>query len=156
MKRLLALFLLSASVGLAEQATLAANTVLRTADSLVILKAGTVVQILAHNEKTVSVKVGAKTGLIPATALQQVADDNDMMSAPQTHVAAPAPAPTLSPAPAAAPATADATPAHVPGTPVIPHNAQSMYGKMVEKAADAAGSHEKTLVQPTDEILGGK
>ena len=154
MKRLIALFLLSASVGFAEQATLAVNTVLRTADSLVILKAGTVVQILARNEKTASVKAGSQTGRIPLSALQQVAEDNDMMSAPQTHVAASTPAPA--PSPAAAPATADATPAHVPGTPVIPHNAKSMYGKMVEKAADAAASHEKTLVDPTDEILGGK
>ena len=31
-----------------------------------------------------------------------------------------------------------------------------MYGKAVEKAAAAAGNHEKNLVQPTDEILGGK
>jgi hypothetical protein len=154
MKRLIALLLLSASVGFAEQATLSANTVLRTADSLVILKAGTVVQILARNEKTVSVKVGNKTGLIAVSALQQVADDNDMMSAPQTHVAASAAAPT--PAPAPAPVAADTTPTHTPGTQVIPHNAQSMYGKMVEKAANAAGSHEKTLVQPTDEILDGK
>jgi len=31
-----------------------------------------------------------------------------------------------------------------------------MSGMMVEKAAAAADSHEKTLVQPADEILGGK
>jgi hypothetical protein len=31
-----------------------------------------------------------------------------------------------------------------------------MYGKMVEKARDNAGSHEKNLVDPADEVLGGK
>lgn len=156
MKLILTLLLLSAGPAFAEEATLNANTVLRTSDSLVILKAGTVVKVLARNDKTVTVRAGDRTGKIPWSALETYSDA-DMMSAPAPHkvVSAPAPAPVVI---AAAPTpVADGTPPpHVPGTQVIPHNAQSTYGKMVEKAAGAAASHEKTLVSPTDEILGGK
>lgn len=153
MKRLLALLLLSASAAFAaEQATLSANTVMRTGNSLVILKAGTVVQILAHNDKTVTVKAGDKTGSIPWAALV-TDEDQDMMSAPKKPAPAPAPAPTApAPAPVAAAAPAPASAA----TQAKPHKAQTMYGKAVEKAANTAASHEKTLVQPTDEILDGK
>ncbi len=145
MKLLFALLCLSAGAALAEDATLVANTVLRTAHSLVILKAGTTVQVLARNDKTVTIKSGDKTGQIPVSALEAYSDA-DMMSAPRTAPVTPPPAPapvaaTL-PAPAAAPAE--------------PRKAQTMYGKAVEKARDNAASHEKTLVQPTDEILGGK
>jgi hypothetical protein len=151
MKRLVALLLLSATAALAEQATLATNTVLRTADSLVILKAGTIVQVLSHHDKKVTVKANGQTGQIAASALEsETFSAADMMSAPRTEPpaapAAPAPvnevAATPTPAPSAAPA------AHRP--------AQTMYGKMVEKAADAAASHEKAMVSPTDEVLGGK
>ena len=135
MKLLLALLCLAASTAWAEQATLAANTVLRTANSLVILKAGTTVQVLARNDKTVTVKYGDKTGQISSSALESFSDA-DMMSAPRTAPVAPAPAPAP--------------------TPAEPRKAQTMYGKAVEKAAAAAGTHEKTLVEPTDEILGGK
>jgi len=146
MKRLLLLLLLSATAAFAgEQATLAANTVLRTGNSLVILKAGTVVQILTRNDKTVTVRAGDKTGLIPWAAL---VTDEDMMSAPTK----PAPAATPAPTPVAAVAPAPAPAA----TPAKPRQAQSMYGKAVEKAAAAAATHEKTAVQPTDEILDGK
>ena len=146
MKILLALLCLSASTALAEQATLATNTVLRTADSLVILKAGTTVQVLARNDKIVTVKAGGKTGQISSSALEAYSDA-DMMSAPRTA--------PVAPAPEARAAVATAAPAPA-ATPAEPRKAQTMYGKAVEKAAAAAGSHEKTLVQPADEILGGK
>jgi hypothetical protein len=152
MKLLFALLCFSAATVFAEEATLSANTVLRTPNSLVILKAGTTVQILARNDKTVTVKSGDKIGRIPWSALESYSDA-DMMSAPRKAVAAPAPVTAV---PAPAPASPGTPPAHVPGTQVIPHNAQSTYGKMVEKAANAADSHEKALVNPTDEILGGK
>lgn len=146
MKRIFALLLLSASATFAaEQATLSTNTVLRTADSLVILKAGTTVQVLKHNEKTVTVKVGEKTGLIPWSALESAFTDADMMSVPQKPVEAAA-AKTVSAPPTTPP----------PADPAKPHKAQTMYGKAVEKAAAAADSHDKAVVQPTDEILGGK
>ncbi len=141
MKSLLVLFLLSAGVCLAESATLPRNTVMRTGNSLVVLKAGTVVQILERGEKTVAVKVNGTTGLIPWSSL----DEDEPMK--------PAPAPAA-PAPAAAPVAAAATPPA--GTPAEPHKATTMYGKAVEKARAAADSHEKAMVNPTDEILGGK
>jgi hypothetical protein len=151
MKRLLALLLLSASAASAEQATLATNTVLRTADSLVILKAGTVVQVLSHTDKKVTVKVGSQTGQISASALaSETFSAADMMSAPRTD-------PPAAPAAAAPVNEVAATPA--PASNPVPAQrrpAQTMYGKMVEKAADAAASHEKALVSPTDEVLGGK
>jgi hypothetical protein len=143
MKRLIPLLLLCASVCLAEEATLQSNAVMRSGNSLVILKAGTVVQIVKRNEKkTISVKVNGTgaTGLIPASALEEPDDPP-----PLVHTQAPPPAPT--PAAAATP-PADA--------PAAPRKAQTMYGKAVEKARENAASHEKTLVQPTDEILGGK
>jgi hypothetical protein len=138
MKRFILLFLLSAGVCLAENATLPRNTVMRTGNSLVILKAGTVVQILEHGEKTVSIKVNGTTGTIPWSSLDA---DEPMQLAPH-------------PAPAAATVTAAATPPA--GTPAEPHKATTMYGKAVEKARAAADSHEKAMVNPTDEILGGK
>ena len=141
MKRLLLLFFLSASVCLAEKATLPRNTVMRTGNSLVILKAGTVVQVLEHGEKTVTVKVNGTTGTIPWSSLD---DDEPMQLAPHPPA----------PAPAAAPGAAAATPPA--GTPAEPHQPTTMYGKAVDKARKAADSHEKAMVNPTDEILGGK
>ncbi len=159
MKRLLALLLLCASAALAaDQATLAANTVLRTGNSLVILKAGTVVQIISRSDKTVTVKSGDKTGMIPWSAL---VTDDDMMSAPQKRAptATPLPAPTPVVATAGPVPTSSTGPGPVPAPAPKPADhpkAQTMYGKAVEKAAAAADSHEKAQVQPTDEILGGK
>ena len=160
MKFLLALLCLSAGTALAEDATLAANTVLRTAHSLVILKAGTTVQVLARNDKTVTIKSGDKTGQIPVSALEAYSTA-DMMSAPRTAPVTPPPpppprGPPPPPPPPPPPAPVAATsPAPAPA-PAEPRRAQTMYGKAVEKARDTAASHEKTLVQPTDEILDGK
>lgn len=154
MKRLLtfSLLLLSASAGFAEDGILISNTVLRTGNSLMILKAGTVVHILGRNEKTLSVKVGDKTGLIPWSAVETYSEA-DMMSASSKPVL-PAPAPTP-----AGSATVKTAPTSAPAPTVTPapaRPAQTMYGKAVEKAAAAAASHEKTLVSPTDDVLGGK
>lgn len=145
MKRLLALFLLCASLAFAEDATLSANTVLRTDKSLVILKAGTVVHVLRRNEKTIAVKVGNTTGLIPFSALED-SDESMMMDA--------GPARRSAPVVTHAAVTAS-TPPPAP-TPPAPRPAQTMYGKAVEKARQAAGSHEKNLVDPADEAVSGK
>jgi len=154
MKRLLtfALLLLSASTVLAEDGILTVNTVLRTADSLVILKAGTVVHILGRNEKTISVKVGDRTGLIPWSAVEAYSEA-DMMSATSKSVS---PAPAATPAGSAAVKTAPTSAPAPSASPAPARAAQTMYGKAVEKAAAAAASHEKALVSPTDDVLGGK
>ena len=148
MKRLLVLFLLPASLAFAEDATLSANTVLRTDKSLVILKAGTVVHVLRRNEKTIAVKVGNTTGLIPFSAIED-SDESMMMEAGPVRRSAPKPVST--PAPAAA-----STPPPPAPTPAAPRPAQTMYGKAVEKARQAAGSHEKNLVDPADEAAASK
>ena len=147
MKRLILPLFLFASACLAEDATLLLNTVMRTENSLVILKAGTVVHIVKRNEKTVAVKVGNKTGVISGAALDSVDDMQVATPSPSTYVHASAPASVA----AAAPAQPSTPPA-----PAAPRRAQTMYGKMVEKARDNAGSHEKNLVDPADEVLGGK
>jgi hypothetical protein len=140
MKSLFVLLLLSATVSLAEEATLQTNAVMRSGNSLVILKAGTVVQVVKRNEKTIAIKVNGTgaTGLIPKSALEEPDD-----APPPVHAQTPAPAPAVAAAPSATP-------------PPAPHKATTMYGKAVEKARENAGSHEKNLVNPTDEILGGK
>lgn len=146
MKRLIVLLFLFASAGLAEDATLLLNTVMRTENSLVILKAGTVVHIVKRNDKTVAVRVGNKTGVISGAALDST-DDMQTATISSTYIHASAPAPVATAAPA---------PASTPPAPASPRKAQTMYGKAVEKARDNAGSHEKNLVDPADEVLGGK
>ena len=146
MKRLIILLFLFASAGLAEDATLLLNTVMRTENSLVILKAGTVVHIVKRNDKTVAVRVGNKTGVIAEAALDST-DDMQIATTSSTYVHASAPEPVATAAPA---------PASTPPAPAMPRRAQTMYGKAVEKARDNAGSHEKNLVDPADEVMGGK
>ena len=147
MKRLIVLLFLFASACLAEDATLLLNTVMRTENSLIILKAGTVVHIVKRNDKTVAVRVGNKTGVISGAALDSIDDMQIATTTPSSYVQASAPAPVTSAPPAQA---------STPTAPAGPRKAQTMYGKMVEKARDNAGSHEKNLVDPADEVLGGK
>ena len=155
MKRLVVLLLLSASVCCAKDAILAMNTVMRTDKALVVLKAGTVVHVISHGEKTVAIKVGNTTGLIPWSALEESESDEDLMmtapikSKPRQVTAGTA---AVTPTPSVA-ATANPP---APATPPAPRPAQSMYGKMVEKARDNAGKHEKNLVNPADEALNEK
>lgn len=92
MKRLIILLFLFASAGLAEDATLLLNTVMRTENSLVILKAGTVVHIVKRNDKTVAVRVGNKTGVISGAALDST-DDMQTATISSTYIHASAPAP---------------------------------------------------------------
>jgi hypothetical protein len=147
MKRFIVLFLLTAGLCAAEDAKLVRNTVMRQGNSLVMLKAGTVVHILEHGDKTVTVKVDGKTGTIPWSGLDPLDDGQPVTHAPTPGTvsatsAATAPAATVTPPPA--------------DTPPAPHKAQTMYGKMVEKARDTTDAHEKALVHPTDEVLDGK
>ena len=147
MKRYIVLLLLTAGLCAAEDAKLVRNTVMRQGNSLVMLKAGTVVHILEHGDKTVTVKVDGKTGTIPWSGLDPLDDGQ-----PATHAPAPGTIPATSTAATPA-ATGTPPPA---GAPPAPRKAQSMYGKMVEKARDNADAHEKALVHPTDEVLDGK
>ncbi|MSU69468.1 MAG: hypothetical protein EXS39_01565 [Opitutaceae bacterium] len=140
--------LLSVSVVLAEEATLPKNTVMRSERSLMILKAGTVVQILGRNEKTIFVKVDNKTGTIPVDSLTAVESAKADAPAP---VASATVAKAAAPAPVTAKGSAPTRPAPDPAPKAV-----TTYGKAVEKAREYAAKHEKTLVKPTDEILDGK
>ena len=147
MKRLLALLLLSAGVAAAEDFKLPRATVMHSGSSVVTLPAGTVIKLVEQGDKDVTIKFNGKTGTIPWSALDDAAPvpaKIQRSSAPARTASTPAPA-SVPPPPVPAPAPA-----------AEPHHAQTMYGKAVEKARDTAASHEKTLVQPTDEILDGK
>ena len=124
MKKLALLFLVGALVGSAEEVTLTKSTMLRAERSAVSLKAGTVVELLSREEKTLTVRYNKLTGTIPASSVAATGD------APAKEAAKPS----------------ESTPP--------PRKAETMYGKAVEKAKDNASKHEKELVKPADEILG--
>lgn len=149
MKRLVVLFLLAAGLAAAAEDTkLPRATVMHSGNTVVTLPAGTVVKVVEQGEQSVTIKVNGKVGTIPWSAL----DDNEPAPARIQRTSG-----SAAPSPAAAvliPAAAAAAPAEAPAEP--PRRAQTMYGKAVEKARDNAASHEKAMVQPTDEILDGK
>ncbi len=127
MKYLVILLLLSASVGRAEEVVLAKSTVLRTERSMVAVKAGTVVEVLSRDEKTLTVRYNKITGTIPASSVA-VAPEKTKKEEPPA-----------SPPPAAA-----------------EKGAQKNYGRAVQKAKENAGKHEKNLVKPADEMMPEK
>ncbi len=129
MKRLIALLLLSTALCAAEEITLPKSTVLRTEHSMMSLKAGTVVEVVSRDDKTLTVTYKNVTGTIPASAL----------------VAAPA-----------APAAAEAKKKEEPSAPPAEKGAQTTYGKAVQKAKENAGKHDKNVVKPADEVMQDK
>ena len=66
---LASLLVLSVGTCLAEDLTLPSNTIMRADRSLVSLKAGTVVEVLDRNDKTISVRYKGQTGSIPTSSL---------------------------------------------------------------------------------------
>jgi hypothetical protein len=146
MKRLLFLLLLTAGVAAAEDTKLPRATVMRSGNANVALPAGTLVKVVEQGDETVTIKVNGKVGTIPWSALDDNAPAPSRIQRSSAAAAPSAPAPT--PAAPAAPSEASAKEG--------PRRAQTMYGKAVEKARDNASSHEKAMVQPTDEILDGK
>ena len=126
MKRLTLLFLVGALVCSAEDITITKSTMLRAERSAVSLKAGTVVELLSRDEKTLTVRYNKLTGTIPASS---VATEGETPKKEEAKPSEPAPP---------------------------PRKAETMYGKAVEKAKDNASKHEKDLVKPTDEVLDNK
>ena len=125
MKLLPLLFIAGTLACSAEEVTIAKSTMLRAEKSAVSLKAGTVVELISRDYKTLTVHYKNMTGTIPASSV-----DAATAEAPKKEVAKP----TEPPAP--------------------PRKAETTYGKAVEKAKENASKHEKELVKPTDEILG--
>lgn len=117
----------------AEEVTLRQSAVLKAGRSIVSLKAGTVVEVLAREGATVTIKYKDLTGNIPAARLEE----------PKPVAAKPAESQPAGSKPAEAKPKEDA-----PARP-----AQTTYGKAVQKAKDSAKAHDKNVVKPTDEIL---
>lgn len=69
MKRLALALLLGAALGQAEDITLTRAALFKTERSIVSLKAGTVVELLSRDDKTLTVRYNNLTGTIPASSL---------------------------------------------------------------------------------------
>jgi len=133
MKLLTLLFIAGALVCSAEEVTLTKSAMLRAEKSAVSLKAGTVVELISRDEKTLTVQYKNLTGTIPASSVDAVTTataETSKKDGPKKEEAKPA------------------------ETPAPPRKAETNYGKAVEKAKENAGKHEKNLVKPTDEVLG--
>ncbi len=126
--RLIAVLLLPLllSVLRAEEVTLRQSAMLKSERSAISLKAGTVVELIAREGDTVTIKYKDLTGKIPASKLEE----------PKAAAAKPAePKPKED----------------KPDAPARPP--ETTYGKAVQKAKDNAKAHEKNVVKPTDEIM---
>ncbi len=135
----LVLFLaIAALAARAETVTLTKSAMLKAERSIVSLKAGTVVELLARDDQNLTVRFNEVTGKIPVASI---------VGTPAA--AKPEPKKTEAKKP-----EAKKPEAAKPAPPSTPRTAESTYGKAVEKARQNADKHEKSLVKPTDEILG--
>jgi hypothetical protein len=132
MKLLAVLFLALASSLSATEVTLRQPALLKADRTVVSLKAGTVVELLARDGRDATIRYRNLTGKIPVSKLDE---------------------------PNAAPALADKPAGEKPRGPKPPAETkpanppQTTYGKAVQKAKDNAGQHEKNVVKPADEVL---
>lgn len=104
---------------------------MRADRSLTSLKAGTVVEIVARGDKTITIRYKGQTGTISASSVAA----NVRPAATSTTVAA-----KPMPAPAAARKS------------LVVDNPQSTYGNLVKKAETNAAKHEDNLVKPADQV----
>lgn len=105
---------------------------MRADRSLTSLKAGTVVEVVARGDKTITIRYKGQTGTIPASSLAA----KDRPAAALAPVAAkPGPTPTAA-----------------PKKSLVVDNPQSTYGNLVKKAETNAAKHEDNLVKPADEV----
>ena len=123
MKKIAFLFCVCALVGFAEEATITKSTMLKADRSAVSLKIGTVVEVLAREENSLTVRYNKLTGTIPASCVAPASGE-----AAKKEVVKPT-------------------------EPPPPRKAETTYGKAVEKARENAGKHEKNLVKPADEVI---
>lgn len=123
MKRIALCLLLSSSLCFAGEITLTKSAILKGERTIVSLKAGTVVELLGRDDKTLTVRYGKITGTIPATSATESASALEPVKNED-----PAPAPPA-------------------------RKATTNYGKAVEKAKENAAKQDKNLAKPTDEIL---
>jgi hypothetical protein len=119
-------FALLSSTLLAEEVTLRQSTMLKAERSAISLKAGTVVELMAREGDTITIKYKDFTGKIPASKLEE---------------------------PKAAAKPAEPKLRENQPAPPADRPPQTNYGKAVQKAKDNAKAHDKNIVKPTEEIL---
>ena len=136
MKYLLPLLLVSAASLSAEPVTVREPVILKAERSVISIKAGTEVELVARDGDTATIRYRNVTGKIPAGKLADAAKPAPAAEAPKAAGKEPLPAKEEKPLPPA------------PKSPP-----QTGYGKAVQKAKDNAAAREKNAVKPTDEIL---
>ena len=139
MKRFLPFFVLIAAPLFAEPVTLKQPALLRQDRSAMSLKAGTVVELISREGNEITIKYRDLTGKIPASKLEELKATASNASAPVAK--------------AAEEKKSEKKPAESKPEETKPANPpQTSYGKMVQKAKDAAAAHDKNLVKPADEV----
>jgi len=73
MKRIALFLLLSSAVCFARDVVLTKSAILKGERTIVSLKAGTVVELLSRDDKTLTVRYGKITGAIPAASIGEAA-----------------------------------------------------------------------------------
>ena len=82
MKQLVLLFLCGALVASAQEVRLTHAAILKSGRTIVSLKAGTTVELLERNEKTLTVRFNKVTGIIPASSLAEAVAAADTKAEP--------------------------------------------------------------------------
>jgi pyruvate/2-oxoglutarate dehydrogenase complex dihydrolipoamide acyltransferase (E2) component len=120
----------------AEEVTLRQSAMLKADRSIVSLKPGTVVELVARDGDKLTIKYKNLTGTISADKIEEP------KAAEPAKSEAPKPA---EPKAKETPPSAEAPPAKQPPT--------TNYGKAVQKAKDNAAAHDKNIAKPTDEVM---
>lgn len=113
----------------------------------IVLKAGTVVEVVSKEGDSIAVIYRSLLGRVPA-------NKTDFKG----EVAKPATKPVAEAKPEPAPPAAKPTePKPAEAKPAAPASGpSSTYGKMVKKARDNEAKHKENLVEPTDTVTGGR
>ena len=152
MKRLTPLLLLLvAPLVSGEEVTLKQSAILKSGRTLVSLKPGTVVELIAREGSDITIKHKDLTGKIPASKLEE--DSNPpAASAPAAKSTPPARKPAPPPVAKAKKEKPPEKPDRKPGDHVV-DNPQTGYGKAVKKAKDNAAAHDRNVLRPNDDVL---
>jgi len=124
MKRLTMLFLCGALIASAQEVRLTRPVILKSGRNIVSLKAGTLVELLERDDKTLTVRFNNVTGVIPASSLAE------------------------------APATAAVgTKPESPKPSAPPQKSGSSYVNAVNKAKANVAKHDQNDAKTVDEVL---
>jgi len=120
------LLLLAVTPLLGEQVTVREAVVLKADRNVVSIKPGTLVDLVSRDGDTVTVSYHNVTGPLPAAKVGAASEAAALAKAGEAK-------PAVAPAPAKPP--------------------QSIAGKAVQKARDAADAHKKNEVQPANQVV---